>query len=96
MLFALIHARPEAPISGYSFSTTSGNYGPPPLPPLNTVQQQSQQQYNIPQQLPQPQAQTGPRPQYGPPAPPTQAPVVHKHVYVHVPPPDDDDNQTPP
>ena len=26
-----------------------------------------------------------PAPQYGPPA---QAPVVHKHVYVHVPPPE--------
>lgn len=26
-----------------------------------------------------------PAPQYGP---PTQAPVVHKHVYVHVPPPE--------
>ena len=27
----------------------------------------------------------GPPPQYGP---PQQAPVVHKHVYVHVPPPE--------
>ncbi|VVC30853.1 Hypothetical protein CINCED_3A021296, partial [Cinara cedri] len=27
----------------------------------------------------------GPAPQYGP---PQQAPVIHKHVYVHVPPPE--------
>lgn len=30
----------------------------------------------------------GPAPQYGPPAQPAQPPVIHKHVYVHVPPPE--------
>ncbi|XP_011560910.3 extensin [Plutella xylostella] len=43
---------------------------------------------------PEPPSSYGPpAPQYGPPAPqygPPQVPVVHKHVYVHVPPPDNE------
>lgn len=49
----------------------------------------SSYQYNAPS----PSSSYGPpSPQYGAPAPqygvPSQAPIIHKHVYVHVPPPE--------
>lgn len=52
-------------------------YGAPPPPVPSTS-------YGVPDQ---PRSAYGPPTSYGPPAISTPAPIIHKHVYVHVPPP---------
>lgn len=57
------------------------SYGPPISPPIPSTS------YGVPQSsygLPTASSQ------YGPPAETTPAPIIHKHVYVHVPPPEPD------
>ncbi|XP_026464608.1 developmental and secondary metabolism regulator VEL1-like [Ctenocephalides felis] len=77
VLAAVAYARPEPPSNGYgapSPSASGGGFGGPSAPGGS---------YGAPPQLPPQPHFTGSSQAYGP---PQQAPVVHKHVYVHVPP----------
>lgn len=75
----VVAARPEPP-SGYTYNG--------PLAPPSSSYSAPSSSYNapLPPLPPQPSSSYGaPSPQYGP---PSQPPVIHKHVYVHVPPPE--------
>lgn len=68
----IVSGRPEPPTFSYA--------GPQiPLAAPSSSYSSSQQSYGAPRSSP---------PQYGPPPPSSQAPIIHKHVYVHVPPPE--------
>lgn len=92
--------------TGFISSTPSKNYGPPSQPPSNSYGPPSQppsNSYGPPSQPPSnsygppsqnPSNSYGPptlQPEYGPPSSDTTpSPVVHKHVYIHIPPPEPD------
>lgn len=93
-LIPIVYGRPEAPLpssssGGYSYngptlslpSAPSNSYGLPSLPSLPSIQ-------SIQTVIPS-SSYGSPLPQYGPPQQQIQqAPTIHKHVYVHVPPPE--------
>lgn len=74
--------RPEAPLTGFG---SSGGGGFPGLTLDSYAAPISSGSSGGPYASSGPYPSGGPAPQYGP---PQQAPVIHKHVYVHVPPPE--------
>lgn len=77
VFFIVTIARPEPP-AGYSFSRPSNSL-PPLLPTVSNSYGPPMDSYGPPQ------PQQLPKESYGP---PTQAAIIHKHVYVHVAPPE--------
>lgn len=71
-ILGLTYGRPELPVGGYSGNAGGGGIQLDSY--AAPISNGNGGSYN-----------NGPAPQYGPPA---QAPVIHKHVYVHVPPPE--------
>ncbi|CAG9809489.1 unnamed protein product [Chironomus riparius] len=81
--------------TGFISSTPSKNYGAPSQPPSNSYgppAQNPSNSYGPPAQ--NPSNSYGPptlQSEYGPPsADTTPSPVIHKHVYIHIPPPEPD------
>lgn len=71
----IAYGRPDLPVSGYTGASNGGIQLDSYAAPISGASNAAYSNSGLP-------------PQYGPPSQPQQPPVIHKHVYVHVPPPE--------